>query len=102
MDRNQNGLPAWMEYVADIDPNDSSSRLPPIKATVQEDGQVLLKIEPTSAECQYSVEVSDDLSGDDWKPLTSGLCGTGAALTHEWTPDTGTIWFFRGKVSRTE
>ena len=102
MDRNQNGLPAWEEYVADLDPNDPGSRLPPIKATVQEDGRVLLKIDPTSAACQYSVEVSGDLSGDDWTSISTGVLGTGAAWTHEWTPDAGTVWFFRGKVSRTE
>ena len=102
MDCNQNGLPAWMEYVADLDPNDPNSRLPPIQATMQEDGRVLLKIDPTSTACRYSVEMSEDLSGDDWTAILTNVLGTGEAWIQEWTPPTSSVWFFRGKVVRTE
>lgn len=97
-DHNGNGLPAWMEYLADLNPADPNSKLPAINLR-REDEALIFEIRPTSTARVYSIMGAAELQEPVvWTTITDST-GTGDAWIRQLDPDQNSNRFYRSKIS---
>jgi len=87
-DHNFNGLLAWQEYAADLDPTEPTSRLPELRMLAGPGGMIGVTIEPTSPERYYELISTADLAHPDWQEVTgSGGPGVGTGWRFDFAPE---------------
>lgn len=78
-DPDVDGLDNWSEYVADTDPQDSSSMQDFVVEPGSGSGVPTIRFS-TSASRRYTVEYSSDLTSESWQPLAPSALGTGSEV----------------------
>lgn len=75
IDHSGNRLPAWKEYILDLDPLDPTAEMPKIVIQPQHESY-LLTIDKTSSNRLYAIERAETLGYGNWSTLTQ-MAGTG-------------------------
>lgn len=96
-DAEPDGFPTWQEYIADTDPTNSESVIPPLYATDSTNG-LPLDIHPTSTGRHYYIDATSLLDDPAWTNLIHAP-GTGGAWLPEIQAPTSGIHFYRGRIS---
>jgi hypothetical protein len=96
-DGDGDGFATWQEYIADTDPDDSSSFFPHLKT--QAAGRMLSsEIDPTSAARLYHLRMATNLVEANWIVLTNAP-GTGDSLILQHETEIPGFYFFGTAVS---
>lgn len=98
-DHNDNEVPAWMEYVADIDPTNPASVWPSLRLIATNDAEYVA-INPTSTGRWYHIDVSTSLYSVSWSAYTNAA-GTGG-LWMQPGPTEDAVLFMRGRITLPE
>ncbi len=96
-DAEPDGFPTWQEYIADTDPTNSESVIPPLYAT-DSTNSLPFGIHPTSTGRHYYIDAAILLDDPAWTNLIHAPGTGGAWLPEIQAPTTG-IHFYRGRIS---
>ncbi len=96
-DHSGNELPAWKEYIADLDPTDPASALPRLEVE-QEDEHWVFEVDPSSTGRMYAVQGATNLFDGSWITLTNAP-GTGASWIHAWSNMPPSIRYIRSRIT---
>jgi hypothetical protein len=97
-DLDGDGQGSLFEYVADLDPNDASSRLAIVGFERGED--IVVSSQTTSANRVYWIEAAEPLNPGDWDPVTlPPVPGNGGVLAISFPDAWDDVGFFRLRVA---